>query len=528
MGGSSAINLEIWNRASKSDIDDWGELGNEGWSWENLLPYFLKTEDFIFPPEKEAHDLNISYINPQLHGTNGPIKVSYPTEYGTFQAAWTPTFHSLELQVDGDPFNGRALGGFTTPISQNPKTVTRSYAANAYYKPNAARPNLKVVTNALVNNVVFQHRIAGYGNSPLVATGLNFTSKGKSCVVKARREVVLSAGVVQSPQLLELSGIGSAALLKSLGIDVLIDNPHVGENLQDHQETSLGFEAADGLTTLDSLGDPAAFGAAFDQYNTNRTGLLTEAACSTSLLSYAQILKSSKSPNLLPADKKCYQPSPAELRKNPGLAKQYELIARKLLNPHEASIQEIFLPAGSNYKHVDNSSLLFTSPGPGSFVTFYGLALHPFSRGSIHIASSNPTVYPIINPRYLSNPLDLDVLSTIALHLQTLATTRPFSSLLKKKGTVYETGYARVTPANVKQHVRSTINSIYHGIGTCAMEPRDKGGVVDARLKVYGTRNLRVVDASVVPLATRGTIQSLVYAVAEKAADMIKEDWKGK
>ena len=503
-------------------------MGNEGWSWENLLPYFLKTEDFIHPPKKEAQDLNISYINPQLHGANGPIKVSYPTEYGVFQAAWTPTFHSLALQVDGDPFNGRALGGFTTPISQNPNTVARSYAANAYYKPNAARPNLKVITNALVNHVVFQPRKAGYGSKQLIATGLNFTSGGKSYVVKARREVVLSAGVVQSPQLLELSGIGSAALLTSLGIDVLVDNPHVGENLQDHQETSLGFEAADGLITLDSLGSPAAFGAALAQYNTNRTGLLTEAACSTSLLSYAQLLRSSKSPNLLPAEKKYYQPSQAELKKNPGLAKQFELVARKLLNPNEATIQEIFLPAGSNYKHVDNSSLLFQSPGPGSFVSFYGLALHPFSRGYIHINSSNPTVYPTINPRYLSNPLDVDVLSTVALHLQTLASTQPFASLLKGNGTVYEIGYNRLTQANVKQHVRSTINSIYHGIGTCAMEPRNKGGVVDARLKVYGTRNLRVVDASVVPLATRGTIQSLVYAIAEKAADLIKEDWKGK
>lgn len=512
--------MEFWNRASESDINDWGELGNEGWSWESLLPYFLKIEDFIQPPKKEAHDLDISYIDPKYHGTKGPIKVSYPTEYGTFQAAWNPTFHNLGLEVTGDPFNGRAIGGFTLPISQNPKTVTRSYAANAYYKPNAARPNLKVITNALVNNVVFKDR-----KSPkLVASGLNFTFNGKHHVVRARREVILSAGVVQSPQLLELSGIGSAALLKSLGIKVRIDNPHVGENLQDHQETSLGFEAADGLVTFSSLGNPAVFGAALEQYNTNRTGLLTEAACSTSLLSYAQILKSSKSANLLPADEKYFRPSEEELKKNPGLAKQYELIARKLLNPNEATVQQAFLPAGSNYRHVDNSTLLFSSPGPGSFVTLFGLALHPFSRGSIHINSANPTIYPIINPRYLSNPLDVDVLSTVAFHLQTIASTQPFASLLKNNGTVYEIGYERLTPANIKQHVRSTINSIYHGIGTCAMEPRDKGGVVDARLKVYGTSNLRVVDASVVPLATRGTIQSLVYAIAEKAADMIKED----
>lgn len=505
-------------------------MGNEGWSWENLLPYFLKVEDFIKPPGNEAQDLSISYIDPRNHGENGPIKVSFPTQYGIFQTAWNPTFQNLGLRVDGDPFNGQALGGFNTPISQDPTTVSRSYAAKGYYKPNAARRNLKVITNALVNHVVFQSQSKGTYKDPLVAKGLNFTTNGKSCVVKARREVILSAGVVQSPQLLELSGIGSAALLQSLGVEVLVDNPHVGENLQDHQETSLGFEAKDGLTTLDSLANPTAFQAALAQYAANQTGLLAQAVCSTSLLSYAQLLQSSKTSSLLPKNKNAnaYKPGREALRKNPGLAKQYELITRKLHNPHEAAVEQIFLPAGSNYQHVDNSTLLFQSPGPGSFVTFYGFALHPYSRGSIHITSSDPTNYPTIDPRYLSNPLDLSVLSTTALHLQTIASTQPFASLLKGGGTVYEIGYERLTRRNVKEHVRNTLNSIYHGIGTCAMEPRDKGGVVDARLKVYGTQNLRVVDASIIPLATRGTIQSLVYAIAEKAADMIKEDWNGK
>ncbi|KAI9679252.1 MAG: hypothetical protein M1817_005271 [Caeruleum heppii] len=532
LGGSSAINLQLWNHASRSDIDNWGELGNQGWTWDELVPYFLRSETYTPPSAQVARDLNTSYINPVDHGTSGPVQVSFPTVYSNYSRAWSPTFNNLGLGVDGDPFGGLALGGYTTPISQEPDTVTRSYAAKAYYKPNAARPNLKVLTKALVNNIVFDDRGNGKGKRTegsrrdIVATGANFTSAGRSYVVKAKREVILSAGVVQSPQLLELSGIGSKRLLESLGITVRIDNPNVGENLQDHAQTSLGFDVVDGLPTLDSLADPAVFGAALNEWTTNRTGLLAEAACSTSYLSYDQLIKSTRTKSTLPKDEKAYKPSREALAKNPGLAKQYELITRKLRDPHEATAQQIFLPSGVSYQNADNVTLLFRSPGPGAFLTFYGVAVHPYSRGSIHVQSADPTVYPVIDPRYLSNPLDLDVLTSIAFSLQTIASTQPFASLLKGNGTEYEIGYEKLTPQNVRQHVKKTLNTLYHGIGTCAMEPRDKGGVVDARLKVYGTKNLRVVDGSVAPLLTRGTIQSFVYAIAEKAADMIKADAK--
>lgn len=398
--------------------------------------------------------------------------------------------------------------------------VSRSYAANAYYKPNAGRPNLKVLTNALATKVIFD----GYKEeAPLVATGVNFTTKGQSCIVKAKREVILSAGVVQSPQLLELSGIGSAALLNSFGIKVLADNPHVGENLQDHAMTSLGFETFDNVLQLPQ---PEAIQAAITEYLANRTGILTQAIVSTGYLSYTQLLQSSQTSSTLPADAKSYQPSAAQLKNNPGLLKQYELITRKVRNAQEATTQELVVPGGYNYKNAYNSTLLFSSSPGSNYFTFLGVNLHPYSRGSVHISSSDPTKSPTIDPGYLSNPIDLDILSTIALHLQTIASTQPFASLLKGNGTVFQPGYERLTKDNVRQHVKNSLTTIYHPIGTCSMQPRDKGGVVDARLKVYGTKNVRVVDGSVAPLLTRGTIQSFVYAIAEKAADMIKEDWK--
>lgn len=445
------------------------------------------------------------------HGTSGPIETSFPPTYGLLGLSWGPTFQNLNLSVDDDPYGGLATGGYCSLLSQNLRNVSRSYATTAYYEPIADRPNLKVLTGALVNNVVFGDRKDD--EAPLIATGVNFTSGSRSYIVKAKKEVILSAGVTQSPQLLELSGIGGGELLKSLGIDVLIDNPSVGENLQDHAYTSLSFEVADGVPTLDVLRDPAVLEQGIESYRTNRTGPLGQATCSTSYVSYTQLLRSSKITSPLPAYKSAYTANNTDQKNNPSLAKQHELVTRKLRDPKEPFAQEVYNPV----------AMSMPPPTTGSFVTLLGLLSHPFSRGSIHINSSDPTAYPVIDPRFLSNPIDLDVLTTIAFHLQTIAATQPFASLLKGNGTVYAPGYKFLTDDNVKQHVRATLGELQHPIGTCAMGPRGKGGVVDPKLIVHGTRNLRVVDASVIPIQPVGTIQALVYAVAEKAADIIKD-----
>lgn len=530
LGGSSAINLQLWNRASKRDIDNWGELGNRGWTWDDLLPYFKKVENFNPPSAKTAQDLQITGLQDRWHGHNGPIQVSYAETYDDFRKAWNPTFDGLGLQLKGDPFDGASLGGFTTPFSLDAKNVTRSYAATAYYNPNKGRPNLHVLTNAAVTKINFQPRNRdrrrdddGEKKGKLTATGVTFKLNGQgSYQVWARREVILSSGVVQSPQLLEVSGIGGGKLLRSLGIDVLVDNAGVGENLQDHVHTSVGFQVADGQVTLASLADPAVFGAALQQFLANRTGILADAASSASFLSYEQLLRSSGTSSRLPTGSDAFEPLPADVKRVPGLRKQYDLISRQLHDANQAIAEQIFLAAGFNYKDGDNATRIFQAP-PGNWLTMYGFNLHPFSRGSIHVSSADAAVYPTIDPRYLSNPIDLQILSTIALQTQKLARSQPFASLLKDNGNVFETGYEFLTPANVESHVRKTLTSIYHGIGTCSMLPRDDGGVVDSDLRVYGTSNLRVVDGSIAPLLTRGTIQSFVYAIAEKAADIIKE-----
>ena len=247
-----------------------GELGNPGWSWVELLPYYLKSETYNPPPESVSEQVDTTFIEPSAHGRHGPVQNSFPPFYDNFYRAWEPTYKNLGLGPTGDPKDGLAIGAHTTLLTLEPKNASRSYAANAYYKPNAARPNLHVLTGALVTKIDFAHP-----KRPLVATGVAFTIDGKSYNASAKREVILSAGAFQSPQLLELSGIGDAASLRPLGIDVLYDNPSVGENLQDHILLPLAFEAAAGQDTFESLGNETYFAQVLSEYTTNHTGPLS-------------------------------------------------------------------------------------------------------------------------------------------------------------------------------------------------------------------------------------------------------------
>ena len=218
-----------------------------------------------------------------MHGKRGPIQDSFPPYYDNFYKAWEPTYQNLGLGPTGDPKDGLAIGAYTTLLTIKPSNASRSYAANAYYEPNAARSNLHVLTGALVTKIDFDS-----SKETLVATGLTFTVNGKKHKVSAKREVILSTGAFQSPQLLELSGIGSPALLGSLGIDVLYANPAVGENLQDHILLPIGFEAAVGETTFESLRNESYFLQALGEYTINHTGPLA-AGTSNAYVSFTQI-----------------------------------------------------------------------------------------------------------------------------------------------------------------------------------------------------------------------------------------------
>ena len=284
LGGSSAINFNYWTHASQRDIDDWGALGNPGWSWDELFPYFLKSENFTAPPLSFSEKIDTAFIEPALHGTKGPIHNSFPLFYDNFYAAWEPTYKNLGLGPTGDPKGGLALGAYTTLLTFAPENFSRSYAGNAYYKPNAKRSNLKVLTDALVTKVNF----TSDKTMPSVAMGVTFTANGTRYTTSVKKEVIISAGSFQSPQLLELSGIGDSKLLKSKGIEVHYDNPNVGENLQDHILIPLGFKAAPGEGTFESLRNETLLAEVLALYTQNHTGPLASGT-SNAYLSFPQI-----------------------------------------------------------------------------------------------------------------------------------------------------------------------------------------------------------------------------------------------
>lgn len=227
LGGSSAINYLYWTHASQLDIDDWGKLGNKGWSWNELQPYYLKSESYNPPTAEISSQIDTTYIEPSVHGTSGPLQSTFPPFFDDFFTSWVPTYESVGLGPTSDPRDGLGIGGYSTIVSAAAQNASRSYSANAYWKPNRGRPNLHVLVKAHATKIVFDPQA-----KPLRATGVTFIADNETYTAQARGEVIASAGTFQSPQLLELSGIGRSELLKRLDIGVLLENAKVGENMQ--------------------------------------------------------------------------------------------------------------------------------------------------------------------------------------------------------------------------------------------------------------------------------------------------------
>ncbi|TDZ30780.1 Dehydrogenase citC [Colletotrichum spinosum] len=524
LGGSSAMNFMFWTHPSRQDIDNWGALGNKDWSWEALSPYLRKSESFISPNSQQTSDLHLGYVDSSAHGSSGPIINQFPSLYSPLLQAWPRTLERLGLGVQGDPRDGTALGGYVNLL--NIENGTRSYAANAYLAPSRQRKNLKVVTGAFVTKILLNKT-----KTDVVAKGVRWSQNGTIFEATAIKEVILAAGSIASPQLLEISGVGGKSLLQQHGVEVLVDNPNVGENLQDHVYVPLGdvdsststqnnnsllnipsFATKPGVPTNEDYANGTYFQDQLDLYIQNKTGRLSSAGASSALLSLKQIASTLdlNAPSLKPSDA--------------VLAEQYRLILRGLES--EAIAQELTIEGGISPQFSSDTTKLFSAGTAGNYLSILGVLEHPFSRGSVHIQSADVAIHPRIDPRYLSNAIDVQLLKIITLHLQTVARTQPLSELLQGDGTVFQPGYHELTPENVEDWIRSSMQSEYHPCGTAAMLPRSKCGVVDEKFRVYGVKNLRVVDASVFPLIPRANIQSVVYYIAERAADFIKEAGK--
>lgn len=504
-----------WTHASREDINNWGALGNANWSWDEVQPYLKKSEAYVPPPSAEAvEDMQTQYVDPGLHGTDGPIINSFPTSYGPFTEAWAKMFEALGQFPAGDPRGGEALGGYTNLFNINPETKERSYPATEYHLRASQRPNLTVLTGAFVTKILFN---GGEEEGTVAiprAFGVEYLKDNSTYTVQASEEVILSAGSMQSSKLLELSGIGDCDLLSTFGIDCLVNNTNVGENFQNHLMLPLGWVVVPGVTTTDDFSSTEAFNAALEEYTSSRSGPFSTVNGSSALLSLEQIGGSYNATDAATT-------APYEA--------QHKLLLEGLNSSQNSAVQEIWISGGISPWYYNDSSKVFAGPGDGgNYFSIIGLVSHPFSRGSVHIQSSDPAVQARLDPRYLSHPMDRQLERQLAFHMRDVVQNPPLSGLLEGNGTVFQSGYLDggvLGEDNVDAFVADKILIAYHHSGNNAMLPRDSGGVVDHRLRVYGVEGLRIVDASVFPMVPQGTITSIVIAVAERAADFVKEEY---
>ena len=503
VGGGSVVNGMAFDRASAADYDSWEALGNPGWNWESMLKYFRKSTTFTPPSPEHAAEFNITYDS-KYYGTNGPIQVSYPkVEYQDQKKVWK-SWYAENITFPREHASGDAVGAYWIPNNIDPKEVRRSHARLAYYDPVSSRPNLKLLTGQTVNQILLE----GKGKN-LKAVGIQFVDRTTGEVQQARasREVILSAGGIFTPHLMQLSGLGPKTVLEAAGIPVKKDIPGVGSNLQDHPTISLRYNISNlAFPNPTSLQTNATFNATSRaEYLANKTGFYGYAQRNTlAFLSLPQItpskfrnlvsgLLSQNAVSFLPD---IYKSTPALVR---GFLAQRKVLANDFL---------------TNKLAIGEMPLAYTG-------TALSALQKPLSRGTVTLDPKNLQT-PVIQFQALQNPFDLDIL----LEMVSWQRRHWSSPLLSSYAPVEIMPGAQVTdPKEIFNRIvenGGVAPSFAHPSCTCAMMPEELGGVVDSELRVYGVKGLRIVDASVMPVIVAAHLQSTVYAVAEKGADIIR------
>jgi len=525
IGGSTGLNGCAFIANSRTNVDAWQSIGNPGWGWDDMLPYYKKVYTLTLPSAEMQKELGLEYVDPQLHGS-GPIQVSFPDRVvDPIARAWVKSLSGLGWPMKTDPFSGQAVGGYINGAIIDPNSKTRSYAGNAYFSQAKERPNFQVITSAQVQKIILKQTSEGHQ-----ATGVEYIKDGKVETAEARSEVILSAGALNSPKVLELSGIGHKDILSAVGIETLVESPGVGEHLQDHVLVGVSFEVEDGIETKDDVRrqDPKAIGAAMEAYQTSQSGTFSVGGdyCSA-LLPVPDFQSESGKAEMEEILAGVSSPAPGSFESD---LQKYALAA--IRDPNEATGGYFFYAARADFKGPGTTTQvedLFEGTDKGNHITILTRLMNPLSLGTVHIASKELDAAPLINPAWLSHPLDSELLARHLRYIDEIATSEPLRSQLKKDGARtpgIARDFRRVPLQESKDYIAAAAVTSWHLTGTCAMMPRSKGGVVDSRLRVYGVKNLRVVDASIIPICPRANSQTSAYAVAEKAADLIREDLK--
>ncbi len=445
LGGSSAINGMAFVRGQARDFDTWAQMGNHGWSYADVLPFFKRMENYDGGDDA-------------FRGRGGPLRVTNPEPRDALFAALIKAAGEIGI-VHNPDYNGVTQDG----IAMSQATIAsgrRMSTARCYLEPVLKRANLHVETGALTEALVLEGKRC---------VGVRYSVAGDVRVAHAAREVVVSAGTINSPQLLELSGIGQPERLRDLGIDVRHALPGVGENLRDHYAPRTRW----------------AIGAKGITYNDRGRGL--------------------------------------------GLAWQalrYALLGRGLLGSVAAPIRA-FVRSREGLEAPDvllGWVPMLTEPGPKgprisrqSGVTCYAHPMRPESKGHIHITAADPSRPPAITFNFLSSPIDAEITAR-AVRIARAVMTAP--AMAPMRVTEIAPGAARTTDDEILEWVKGAAETTYHPVGTCKMGS-DAMAVVDAQLRVHGVAGLRVADASIMPTLTSGNTNAPSIMIGEKAADMV-------
>ncbi|KAF2871940.1 glucose-methanol-choline oxidoreductase-like protein [Massariosphaeria phaeospora] len=519
LGGSSAINGLAYIPPSAIGIDQWSKLGNNNWDWDTLEPYYTKSRNVTYPTAATSAYLGLDAT--LQSGSAGPVHVSYSGKLDEpIPAAWLQAFQQLGWGGSANPFSGKVTGGFTCAGTIDAASQTRSHAGTAYYAPVATRANLEVRTGALVEKILLRKE-----GADVVAYGVRFTAGNETVSVAASKDVILAAGAFGSPKLLELSGIGSKKILEPLGIEVVVESPSVGQNLQDHLMTGISYEVIDGLETLDDLRRqvPEAIQAAMEEYQQNRTGPFTIGGIGSFAVMPVPDFQTDEGKAELEQLLEKNGPNPSS---NQPIEQEYFDFVKSIVSSRDEGSAAFWItPVQTNFTVNGSAAQVGQTPQPGNYLTIGATLLHPFSRGHSHITSNDASARPAIDTQYFSNALDAEVFARHIQFIERLAQSPPLRALIKDPVNGRRIN-APLAAAHTLEQARAWAKagsvSNWHPVGTCAMLPREKGGVVGGDLRVHGVeRGLRVVDSSVIPVITRANTQSTVYAVAERAADII-------
>ena len=447
LGGSSAINAMVYIRGQREDYDKWASEGNSGWAFDDVLPYFKKSE-------------NCELGETEYRGVDGPLNVAPVRTPGPLNEYFYNAAQENQIPINAD-FNGPDQEGIG-PYQVTQIGGERCSVSRAYLDPVNARENLTVITKARVHKIRVEDG---------AAVGVDVQAGREKLSLNARREVILSAGALQSPQLLMLSGIGPAKHLNDLGIDLVEDLPGVGDHLHDHIDYNVSYFT----NHIGGLGfDPVSFvkmtGELF-RYLFNRTGAFT-----TNFTECGGFLKTE--PHISRPDVQLH-------------------FTRAIVDDHGRK--------------------LYYRRGYGSHVCL----LRPYSRGSVRLASSDPLEAPLIDPAFFADERDFETLFKGVRLVQKILESPAFDQIRKAPFK----GSSEQDSAALEQDIRNRADTLYHPVGSCRMG-RGPNDVVDDRLRVRGVRNLRVIDASIMPEVVSGNTNAPTIMIAEKGSDMIKQDAK--